>query len=301
MIKAKHLFLFVASFGLVFSSTGNNSYKTDLVIFSYNRPLQLFSLLESISTYCIGVGEVHIVYRTSNTTYDHAYETIKAQFPATLFHKENDPEEFFNFVTACAFKSPHQYVSFVVDDVIVKDKIDLKECIYQLETTGAYAFFLRLGLNISYCYMQKKEVPIPPGRIIDNCVYEWRYKDGLGDWAFPNNFDMTIYRKKDIEAHIRSLNPKHGIFFENFWNKFAPMNRSGICFKQSKIVNVSINTVCGANMWQFSSYWREKMHEFSPEELLKKFLAGNKIDLTTLHQIDNKAPHIEWIPIFAER
>ena len=61
------LFFFFTCF--VFSSV-------DLVVFSYDRPLQLFAFLESTNQFVSGLGEISIIYRYSDENYEKAYQKV---------------------------------------------------------------------------------------------------------------------------------------------------------------------------------------------------------------------------------
>ena len=40
--------------------------RADLIIFSFNRPMQLYALLESVEKYLTGIEETVIIYRAGN-------------------------------------------------------------------------------------------------------------------------------------------------------------------------------------------------------------------------------------------
>ena len=130
------------------------SQKADLVIFSFNRPLQLYALLESIKNYCHGVGEIHVIYRASDDHFDHGYAMVKQDFTAIRYHKqgENPHQDFKPLTLSAVFESPSPYIIFAVDDIVVKENVDLTECISALEKYNAYGFYLRNGTNLTNCY-----------------------------------------------------------------------------------------------------------------------------------------------------
>ena len=47
---------------------------TDLLIFSFDCPLQLYALLESLEKYVIGIDEISLLYRVSSAEFSQAYE-----------------------------------------------------------------------------------------------------------------------------------------------------------------------------------------------------------------------------------
>src|SRR5271154_2417996 len=53
----------------------------DLIIFSYDRPLQLYAFLESVQRYVTGIGQTSIIYRTSGQDFDAGYQIVQSTFP----------------------------------------------------------------------------------------------------------------------------------------------------------------------------------------------------------------------------
>ena len=269
----------------------------DLVIYSYNRPLQLYALLESLEKYVMGAGEVSVIYKAGNDNYSKAYKQLSLDFPAIIFFEQNNAlegDDFKPLVIHCAFESPHKYVSFLVDDIIITDKIDLEYCVQMLKNTGAYGFYLRLGKNIAYSDMAKIALPLPSYTIVEDGVNMWRFRDGIEHyWSYANINDMTVYKKSDIRNDLLSISFKT-TFYEAAWHAKSDPNKFGLFFDHSKMVNISINLVIDKKNWgQFSQEWRQKMGEYTPEKLLEKFNAGLKVDISQFYKIENRAPHIE--------
>ena len=50
----------------------------DLVIFSYDRPLQLYAFLESVQRYVTGLSKISVICRMSDGQYRQGYEIIQA-------------------------------------------------------------------------------------------------------------------------------------------------------------------------------------------------------------------------------
>ena len=279
------------------------SANVDFVIYSYDRPMQLYSLLESMYKYIQGgIGDLHVIYRVTNKEYDSAYADITKDFPLVKYYKQGSKPQldFKPLAMKCAFESPNKYVSFVVDDIIVKDYFNLNRCIDFLEETKAYCFLLRLGKNTRYCYTMQIESGLPRGmKKVDADVYSWVFEKGLGDWNFPSNNDMTIYRKDDIKEDLGSIDQIYftNTFYEPYWCSKTNRKLKGLCFKSSKIVNICMNIVIleQPSHAQFSDNWSEKeMDNYSARTLLNKFKKGFKFDISSLYQINNISAHMEY-------
>ncbi len=273
-------------------------YNADLVIFSYDRPLQLYALLESVQKYVTGIGQATVIYRASNDEYDSAYQKVRNTFSYITFLKqgENPAQDFKPLTLKATFNAPNEYVLFAVDDIVVKDYIDIAECIQALEQTKAYGFYLRLGKNLSECYPLQCAQKVPPMVPLHNTICSWQFMHGHYDWHYPNTVDMTIYRKKDIAHDLNTINYRSPNILEAQWNSRARViyPRIGLCYAKTKIVNLPLNRVQ-------QDCKNRNMNIFSPSELLASFNDELKMDIDLLFNINNKGAHMEYEPQFIAR
>ena len=270
----------------------------DFVIFSYDRPLQLYALLESAHVYIKGINQTYVIYRVSGDQYMKGYQQVIEAFPDVIFHKQgNNPEKDFKALTLHAsFKSSSAYIMFGVDDIIVKDYVDLNECVDTLEKTQAYAFYLRLGMNLTCSYPASQIQKLPPFKQINNNVVSWHFNQGEMNWGYPNTVDMTIYRKNDIRSDLAQMNYMGPNSLESDWSGRVTrvMHREGICFCNSAIVNVPLNRV-----QTFCATPHMNLH--SAPQLLELFLQGKKMDIKPLFRIQNGGCHMDYEPTFIKR
>ena len=301
----RSLFIVCAAFGIAIGIVSlsvhlyaHSEEKADLVIFSYDRPLQLYALLESVHKYITGLGETHVIYRASNDAYAQAYDQVRTTFSSAQFARQGDnPAADFKPLTLKAtFDSPNNYILFAVDDIVVKDFVSLGECINALEKMNAYGFFLRLGTNLSECYSLQCKQPVPPLKEVAPGIFAWKFSEGRCDWAYPHTVDITLYRKKDISEDLRSLFYRSPNYLEGTWHSRSGriMHRFGLCFVHSKIVNIPLNKVQTDND-------NIHMNLLSPLELRQLFEQGMKMDISLLYKIDNKGAHMAYKPTFILR
>ncbi|HEX2583136.1 MAG TPA: glycosyltransferase, partial [Chlamydiales bacterium] len=107
------------------------SPEADVIVFSNDRPLQLFAVLESLQRYATGVRRISVVYRASDK-YASAYSQMKETFPDISFALEGERLN----------KSLAEYVLLAKDELVLKEAVDLKACIEAMEKTHADHFFL---------------------------------------------------------------------------------------------------------------------------------------------------------------
>ena len=270
----------------------------DVVIFSYNRPMQLYALLESMEACVDGVGQMHVIYRADTDAFTSAYDDVAADFDYVLFEKQAaTPRTDFKPLTMRAtFDSPSDYVIFAVDDIVVKDYVDLSQSIELLEQEKAYGVYLRLGLHLNWNYPWNQAQSLPSTRCIGDDVHAWTFSQGHHDWGYPNTVDMTLYRKQDIHDDFNRLSFTNPNTLEGSWAGLARkiMHRTGLCYALSKMVNLPLNRVQ-------HTYHNRHMDEYSAQELLAIFNSGKKMDIAPLWQIENGGAHMEYSPTFTER
>ncbi len=265
----------------------------DLIVFSYNRPLQLYAFLESAQKHMIGNYQIKVVYRANGEPYDQGYQEVKVAFPTAEFIQQSSTpyEDFAPIINKLAFDqevSQNAFVLFAVDDIIIKDCIDLPMAVKSLKDTKAYGFYFRLGTHVDYSYVQNFKQGVPQLIEMGNGIYAWQFSGGKGDWAYPNNVDMTLYKKADIKRDLESINFRDPNTLEGHWAMKQDLRKVGLCLESSRIVNLPCNRVeeSGYNNRLVSS-------PLTTAELLELFQKGYKIDIEDLKGFKNSSAHCE--------
>lgn len=277
--------------------------QVDLVIFSYDRPMQLYAFLESVETYLSNPHQIHVIYRCTDKRFVKGYKKVFDKFPYVKGHLQgrNPQKDFKPLVKRCVFnkKSRSPYIMFAVDDIILTDKVDLVECTAALKKYKAWFFSLRLGKNIiknTMAVTQSLEpvhVGVPNGKDLRRDMFTWKFTDptAKGSWNYPNSTDVTIYRKKDLKKVLTRAKYTNPNILEGEWHwNWQPRNKKGLSYNRSKAVNLPLNVV--------NPYWQSANINISTWELLEKFMNGFKIDIGKFYQIDNWAPHMPYEPTF---
>ncbi len=273
-------------------STMAKESRTDLVLFSYDRPLQLLAALESIQRHLSGSFACTLLYRSSDARFDAAYKEVLALFPTVRAVKQS-AKDFKPLLEEILSESPAEYVLFCADDLVMKDAVDLDLCRRMLEQTGAHGFYLRFGRNIQHSYLAGKPLPQPKSAELGGGVFAWDLRRAAGEWGLANNFEMSLYRKADVIGVFRELSYKNPETLQVAWARRLPETAVGLYFEQSKLVNLPLNSVQASG--------KPNMNYMTAEELLLKFNQGLKIDIEPLFQVNNPAPHYEWAPELISR
>lgn len=123
-------------------------YKSDLIIFSEDNPLYLYTCLESLFAKVSNINEVYVLYRGNDQQFQRAYLNLQGEFRLVhFFNVQNYPESDFlslllKILSNRRYASP--YVLIGGDNMIFEQYLDLHECIHALERAHADHFFLHV-------------------------------------------------------------------------------------------------------------------------------------------------------------
>ena len=283
----KILFLFLTVQKLI-------SVDVDLVVFSFDRAMQLYAFFESTEKYMRGLNKITLIYRSGNSAHDLSYNEVIQRFSnlnIIPIKQSSQPKKDFKPNVINALKqSQAEYIMFAVDDIIVTDYIDLNYCcdlFNQASKThkDLFGFYFRMGKNITHCNVNTKS-KLPSFTEFKD-AFIWKLS-GQGDWGYPNTVDLAMFKKSVILPQIQSLSFTNPNTFEAQWaSRFREnMNKCGICFERSKMVNIPANVV--------QEEWKNPaLNYFSADELLNLFNKGMKIDINDFHQLDINYSHFD--------
>lgn len=264
--------------------------RIDTVVFSCNRPLQLYAFLESHEKYVQNVHRQFVIYRAGNEHYEKGYQEVRDRFPDVTFIRqsiENPSGEFSSLVQKMVFDrniSTAKFVAFAVDDSMIKDQIDLNRAAKHLKRTGAHGFYFRLGENLT-SHADAFQIPLQEG------VNAWQFSQGREEWATPNSVNMVLYHKESIQPDFLCMRFHDPNILEALWNEHADLSEVGLYSSQSKVVDLPLNMVIAG----------VEGARISTKELLAFFNQGLKMDITPLEEVDNATIAIEFNPEFTER
>lgn len=294
--QLKNFIIFLLFINSTAISIESAEQTADLIVFSYDRPLQLHALLASLETYAYNLGSIYLVCRMSDSVYERAYKEVLAQFPqVTLLQQGKEPKKDFKKLTLKAFNdSAAPYIMFTTDDLIVKDYIDIKQCINALNATNSYGFYLRMGTNITYSYNQNIALSVPKLNVVEPGIFSWNFSDGKSYWGYPNSLDMALFKKTTIEQDLNNLSYHSPNVLESRWARIADKSKTGLCFKSSKAFNIPLNLV--------QEDWYNKNEAlFTTPELLDMWNQGLMMNIIPFHQINNNSAMMAYTPKFIQR
>ena len=248
----------------------------DVVSYSYNRPIQLLALLESIESLMTGTGDISVIYKADNQ-YQSAYDELTNQYPLIRFYNEDSSlDSFWNTFSKCTFDTSNAFIMFASDDDLVVSPVDLRVCTKALLDFDAYAFCLRMGENITKPYLyEDTNTKLPQHEYIAENIMKWTIGKGIGEWGNVHNNHMTILKKSTIKKQLEDIHPFNPDY-TYAWSRCTSQNNQALCFDHSKVTNIPLNIVkndLGDN--QETSF-------YSTKTLLELFNKGLKIDFKNI-------------------
>jgi len=256
----------------------------DIIIFSKNRPLQLYALLESLYslTDAKDTASVTVIHKYDDP-YEKSLSELKEKFNHVNFIQQAD---FKKDTLAAIFASTNQHCAFLVDDIVFKTGVSFKDIVNLISANdGVLTFSMRLGLHLNFCYPSNSDQPVPNGNVI-NEIFVWEWTNGKGDWGYPISLDGHVLRKHDVLKWTSRINFNNPNQYEDYMQATAKMEKIPthcVCHTSSIIVNLPLNRV--------QSEYQNRCGDISPEELLEIWQQGKKIDVKAVYKINNTSAH----------
>lgn len=253
----------------------------DALVFSRNRPIQLFALLESMEKYTNFGNSVSVLY-----SYDDKFmpgmNLVKNRFPYVNFRTEvNFRSQVWDFV-----RYGNECCTFLVDDMIFKDhvRLDPIKCLME-SRLDVLAFSLRHGLHITYNYPMDCSQRQPMGKNMSG-VFEWDWTSAEVDWAYPFSVDAHIFRRSDLESWINHLEFHNPNTFEGslqlIRHEFVIPSIMA-CNEVSSVINIPHNRV--------QNTYPNRTQGESLDHMNDLFMMGYRIDTDSYFGMRNISTH----------
>lgn len=265
------------------------------VVFSKDRPLQLHALLASYAELVKDAPPLHVLYRASDDRYRAAYAEVLAGSPAPL-GEVIDEQAFRADLLALLDRIQAPRIFFLVDDIVFVRPVDLAPLL-RLDP-ARFVPSLRLAPHLARSYVMARAQPTPPfraGLLDDPDLLCWRWRDGELDWNYPLSVDGNLFSTGEVRLlaeRTRFVAPNS---FEEKLQAFrgAFLDRLGVCFRASRILNVPVNKVQSELPNRFGSV--------DAATLLEVWRSGRRLDHRRLYGIVNESAHQEVELTFVPR
>ena len=245
----------------------------EIIIFSFNRALQLDTLLTSlIEKWKTPSYRIDILYNTTNHEFEQGYTLLKQKYPTVFFHKENHkadhytlrewinpynlkrllssqqlrhPQSDFRSQLLNLLKqTPSPFVMFLTDDSMFIRETEIGAEVIDWIKAAPYQrqYSLRMGLGMDNPGTNVREAE---NYITWNFYESQRYKCG-GNWKYHFSVDGHIYAKEVIQDLLSKYIFIHPNSLEAFINVQARRSRflsEGMAGSKPSILSYPINMV----------------------------------------------------------
>lgn len=271
--------------------------KTNVIIFSKDRTLQLKSLLLSLRHYSdISEDRIHVLYVCKEEAVD--YKPLKKEF-GCHFHEQND---FLADLKSIVKSGNPDFVMFMVDDLIFRAPFSIAKIEDTMdERKDLDAFCPRMGKHIE-CE------PKPVFEPIENDLIMWETSEKLGRyWNYFWELSSSLYRRELVEKYLSRCRPLKESFPNPLeWHYYVCMPSThligndlikliiGLRFlfakKKNRIAcfDKSICLTQGVNL--VANRASENDTVFTPAELHQKMLEGYVVDFKCLEHVELRTP-----------
>ncbi len=264
------------------------THPVECIIFSKDRALQLHALLSSYYEKVISPAPVHILYQASTPSHQKAYDDVEALFSGadTVFIRQRSDESFRQDVLDLLKIIQSEKVFFLVDDILFTEEVDLSD--FTMLNTDIFVPTLRMGENLTTCFTLQKDQPQPqfvshraagPDKIV------WRWNQGVYDWNYPLSLDGHFFSLREMTVMTDCISFRAPNSYEANLQKFRwlYLNRLGVSYRKSKVVNVACNKVQTEN-----DNLCGNVHQ---DVLLEQWLKGFQMDYRQLYGLANQSAH----------
>jgi len=265
-------------------------YPAECIVFSKDRALQLHALLSSYLEKVASPVPLYIMYQTSTSSHQKAYEEVVEIFSKkNIIFKKQDSGDSFRSDLILLLESVHsEKIFFLVDDVLFIEDFDIQD--FVKFDTDKFVPTLRMGLNLNTCYTLQKNQQVPelvPDMIEDDDKITWQWDRGIYDWSYPLSLDGHFFSAQEIKTMIPLIDFSAPNTLEDQLQHFRRffLFRKGIAYHKSRIVNIPCNKVQKEN---------KNIHGSRHQDfLLEQWQKGYQMDYRQLYGFNNTSAHQE--------
>lgn len=274
-----------------------NQKETIGLVFSFNRPVQLFALLESYFQHAKNPTPLVIQYGASNADAKKGYAEVEALMknnPVTFVEETNCQETLLEILG----NTKAGKIFFLVDDILFIRPVDMAQ--FTAIDPQEYVPSLRLAPHLNYSYTM--QVPQLPPKLLESDIHTgmltWKWGDETNEWYYPFSVDGHLFDTAEIVMMARSAPFKAPNTFEGLLHGFrmVAQNRAGLCYLQAVQFNNPCNKVQNEN-----DNVAGLGESLSLADLMKRWNAGEKIDTAALANFNNTGTHQEVAFTFIKR
>ncbi len=248
--------------------------KTDAIVFSKDRAMQLHAFLVSYNKFVKSDGKLFVLFTFSSGEHEKSYEELQRLInnDHIIFIKENN---FSTQLKEVISASNAQKIVFYVDDIIFKEYVDYEE-LKEYDPLN-HIITLGRGQDLTYSVVLNRSQMVPEFSHMrgDWYTFNWDLSARQSDWSFPLGVGAYFYDRNELLVILSELNYKSPNSLEIAMQYYRDyfIRRPGICKKNVVCVPIQANVVQND---QHSLV----VNEWTVEKLLLKWNQGMMIDIS---------------------
>ena len=267
--------------------------KIELLVFSFDRPLQLKLFIQSIEKNT-DFKKISVILRTSNKKIlEQYYSLIRTSEIVINYHIQGSDLK--STLTQYLQTCKATFLFLCVDDQVCLSPVTVEE----IREAGSHVdtLTLRFGANTRYSYNLgiKLDLASCEPSYINNMI-SWDAQNAHGDLAYVNSFDGTLLPRLKFERYSKygiyiGPNSLEGIMNYGF-QKFLKKKHIVGCMLNQKFVNIVFG--------QVQNETQNKSEHVHVDFLLKKFEMEDFLSLTDIESktATISSPHESYKKVF---
>lgn len=267
------------------------------VVVSKDRALQLYSLLCTYRELANHPAMLTVIYSTSTEAHSKAYKEIEELFSDGSLKIEfvKEVDSFRVTTNKVLSRINTKNIFFLVDDIVFIRPVDLAFAA-QLDTSR-YILSFRHSPALTRSYTSNANQIPPKLSGFPGCpeLLQFRWFEAGHEWSDPWSLDGQVLSTAEVRAMTEISDFVAPNTYEAALKTFSSMcaERLGLCYSESKILNLPINRV--------QSEVENLSGEISPEYLLSKWNDGMMLDTEMLRAHIPRSTHEEHAVVLKMR
>lgn len=267
------------------------------VVMSFDRPLQLHCLLESLEKNAPDfLQETYAVCKSSNEEFKQGYGILQERFPDVHYVEETD---FKKDIMDSVEKCPDHMIFFTDDDIIYRPLPGSNEEMVDLVSQPNVACLsFRLGQNSVVQDQHRGQMCILPqnANLINDQYLVWNRTEipPFNNYNYPLSVDGHLFEKQFVLDTLGPLDWDYPNGLEGAWqSKLDVTPQLMLAFKESVLINSPTNRVQDRCLNKAG-----EIYGISQEDLNKMYLEGLVVDLEATDFSDIRGAHQELEFVF---
>jgi hypothetical protein len=257
------------------------------IIFSKDRPLQLFSLLETLSINLTEPIEITIIYKVTNERFEKSYldliEEINIHRLNINWVQEN--EEFKSLLSKILKKVNTNKIFFLTDDNIALRPINISQIMDVASKCNILSLRHSPNITVSYNTSMKNLKPVLVQSCSNKNLIKFKWFMEKAEWSDPYSLDGHVYSTNHIQSliNISEFRAPNSLESSLKYYNFLQINKVSYCFKKSLFVNIPLNLT--------QSEWINKSEGMSIYHALEAWEKNLKFKILDLKEYVPKSTH----------